>query len=270
MKEIADDILWAIDEGFVGLRAKDKPRAYIGGSNVGGPCDAALGFSLRGFPDDEPPPKTQRIFALGHKLEDLIVADLQRSKLTVLDRDPVTNRQFAYSLYGGHIRGNIDGQIELPSGELALLEIKTMNAAKWRAFVKKGVAVSHPNYMDQMQTYMGMGGFQKAVLIGYNKDTSEYHAEAVDFDELHYHALMARAERIMGGHAPKVSQDPEDWRCRFCFKRGACTGDKTPVKDCATCLHSLAQDDGRWFCTKKNETAQEVCDDYRVWTLSEE
>ena len=266
----SDDILTLIDEGFIGLRARDKVRAYIGGSNVGGPCDAALSFSLRGFPDDEPAPKTQRIFALGHKLEDLIVEDLKRAKITVLDRDPETGWQCAYSMYGGHIRGNIDGQIELSDGEFALLEIKSMNAAKWRAFVKKGVSESHPQYLDQMQTYMGMGGFERAVLLGYNKDTSEYHCEVVDFDELHYHALMARAERVMGGHAPRVTQNEDDWRCKFCFKRGACRGGRETDKSCATCLHSVAQDDGRWFCKHRNETAQELCGDYRIWAPTEE
>ena len=270
MPKTADDILTLIDEGFVGLRANQKARRYIGGSNVGGPCDAALSFSLRGFPDDEPPPKLQRIFGFGHKAEDLIVGDLKRSKLTVLDRDPVTGRQFAYSMHGGHIRGNIDGQIELDDGELALLEIKTMNASKWRAFVKHGIGKSHPQYVDQMQTYMGMAGFEKAVMLAYNKDTSKYHAEIVEFDEIAFHALMARAERVMGGHAPRVTDNPDDWRCKFCFKRGVCREGRQPDTDCATCQHSIAQDDGRWFCTHKNETAQEVCDDYRVWTPTEE
>ena len=268
MTETADNIVALIDKGFVGLRANQKPRRYIGGSNIGGQCDAALGYSLRGFPDDEPAPKTQRIFALGHKLEDLIIEDLKRSEITVLDRDPETNWQFAYQKYGGHIRGNVDGQIELDDGELALLEIKSMNAAKWRAFVKKGVAESHPQYVAQMQTYMGLGGFQKAVLLGYNKDTSEYHCEVVEFDLIEFHALMARAERIMGGHAPRVTDNEDDWRCKFCFKRGACREGRLPDKDCATCLHSLAQDDGRWYCTAKQETAQELCDEYTVWEPS--
>lgn len=268
MTEIADNIVALIDKGFVGLRAKQKPRRYIGGSNIGGPCDAALGYSLRGFPDDEPAPKTQRIFALGHKLEDLIIEDLKRSGITVLDRDPETDWQFAYQKYGGHIRGNVDGQIEVADGELALLEIKSMNAAKWRAFVKKGVAESHPQYVAQMQTYMGLGGFEKAVLLGYNKDTSEYHCEVVEFDLIEFHALMARAERIMGGHAPRVTDNEDDWRCKFCFKRGACREGRLPDKDCATCLHSLAQDDGRWYCTAKQETAQELCDEYSVWEPS--
>lgn len=268
MTEIAETILTSIDEGFVGLRAKDKPRRYIGGSNIGGPCEAALSFSLRGFPDDEPTPKTQRIFQLGHKLEDLIIADLKRSKITVLDRDPETNWQFAYQKYGGHIRGNVDGQIEVADGELALLEIKSMNAAKWRAFVKKGVAESHPQYVAQMQTYMGLGGFEKAVLLGYNKDTSEYHCEVVEFDLIEFHALMARAERVMGGHAPRVTDNADDWRCKFCFKRGVCREGRLPDKDCATCASSLAQDDGRWYCTAKQETAQGICDDYSVWEPS--
>ena len=269
MSEIAETILTAIDEGFVGRR-KSKPRAYIGGSNIGGPCDAALSFSLRGFPDDEPPPKTQRIFALGHALEDLIVSDLKQSGITVFDRDPETDWQFAVQKYGGHIRGNLDGQIEVANGELALLEIKTMNAAKWRAFVKKGVAESHPQYLAQMQTYMGLGNFERAVLLAYNKDTSELHAEVVEFDEIAYHALIARAERVMGGVAPRCSDNEDDFRCRFCFKRGACRGGKLPEKDCATCLHSICQDDGRWYCKLKSETAQELCDEYSVWGPSAE
>ena len=50
--------------------------------------------------------------------------------------------------------GNADGLLEIDEGTVGL-EIKSMNDAKHKEFVRKGIKGSHPQYYDQMQFMMG-------------------------------------------------------------------------------------------------------------------
>ena len=251
-----------IDEGYEAEPPK-KPRDYIGAANVGHQCEALLAFSLRGFPETPPAPRTKRIFALGHLLEKQIIKDLKdKADIRVWEKDGLTNRQYHYELFGGHVSCHLDGHIELDDGEIAVLEVKTMGDRPFKNFVKKGVASSHPQYFAQCQLMMGMGGFQKSVLLAYSKNTSEYHSEIIEYDELEYSHLIFRAEQVMDNEAEKIAKDEEDWRCRGCFKFGVCWGDDEVPERCQTCAHAVAIDTGEWHCGVHNKPAVKLCSRY--------
>ena len=182
------DITKLIDEFF----AKDKreePRAYIGASSVGHDCTAMLSFSHRGYPDTPPDPKLKRIFRDGHRIEYVVISDMAKSGLHVMDKDPMTGKQWRYTDYHGNSMGNADGIMETEDG-MAIVEIKSMNDNKFKEFVKKGVKYSHPMYYAQMQYLMGLSGMSKAVLVSYNKNTSDYHHEWVDFEVFFYNLSL--------------------------------------------------------------------------------
>jgi hypothetical protein len=264
----AQSIVQAIDDGYEADR-REKARKYIGASIVGNPCDALLAYNLRGFPNEEPPPRLKRIFSLGHKLEDMVVKDLQtKANVRVWEVDGLTGRQHTYEAYGGHVVCHTDGHIQLDDaedGELMILEVKSMNAASFAKFKDKGVKFSHPQYYAQMQMMMGMSGFQRSFFIAYCKDNSEYHAEIVDVDPFEVSNIERRVERVMFGSAQKISYDETDWRCRGCFKRGVCWGNRVPPKECSTCAFSRPRTDGGWQCTLTDTEAIEVCDQYQQY-----
>jgi len=173
----ARTVVLAIDEGYASRKREEKAREYIGASIVGNPCDALLAFNLRGFPNEEPDPKLQRIFSLGHIIEDLVVKDLkERADVRVWEEDGLTGRQHTYEAYGGHVVAHADGHIQLDDvedGDLMILEIKSMNAASFAKFKDKGVKFSHPHYFAQVQMMLGMSGFPRGFFIAYCKDNSE-------------------------------------------------------------------------------------------------
>lgn len=256
MGKVAD----AIDKALRG-RKLPAPRRYIGASNVGHPCEAYLAFSLRGYPEVLPDPQLQRIFALGHKVEDLVVKDMREAGIKVWDRDPLTGRQFAYHEFGSHVRANADGQVE-DEGELRLLEIKSANDASFKKFKENGVRFSHPRYYAQMQLEMGLSGIQSCMFVMMNKNNSQYEDEVVTFDAFYYASLVEKIERILRNEAKKVADDPSDWRCRGCFKRGVCwEGQEVPVA-CATCANALADDGGGWYCTLFGKVTETPCENY--------
>ena len=271
MKKIrtAEDIVEAIDTGYRNKKIQEA-RQYIGASGVGTPCDAALAFSLRGFPEPQINPRTQRIFALGHLLEDLVVKDLkENADVRVWEVDGMTGRQYSYHLYGGHVSCHMDGHIETDDQIVRVLEIKSMNDASHKKFLKNGVKDAHPKYYSQLQMMMGMSGFKEAVFVAISKNTSEYGAEIVEYDDIHYHFLLSKVERVMSGQAVKISDNQDSFSCRFCFKKAVCwEGLEAPVR-CETCAFAFPREDGGWHCDKHDREAIHACQEYQVYKPKE-
>ena len=241
-------------------------RQYLGASGVGHPCDAYLAFSLRGFPDTPPSAQLLRIFREGHRIEDQVVADLKKAGFFIEEVDPITGKQYEFKEFGGHVVGHADGLISLGDDEVALLEIKSMNDSKFRKFKSEGVRSSHPMYNYQCQLMMGLSGkYRKAVLVAYNKNTSAYASETIEFSETDFSYLKARIQVVLSNEARKISKDETDWRCRSCFKKDACWQSVTPIKECASCIHCAADPDDRWHCMKHKTKAVAVCSDYEIY-----
>lgn len=262
-----DDLREAIGRGHQKKRRKDDPREYIGASGIGSPCDAYLEFCLRGFPDNELDGKLLRIFELGHKIEDIVVADLKLAGLWVAEKNPDTNYQWAYSELGGHVKAHADGLCTLGAehDQIMLLEIKSMNKASWNKFEKHGVKSSHPKYYDQMQLLMAMAKVERCLFVAYNKDDSNYHHEIVESDPIQQGFLIQRIERVISEGGEKISDNPDDWRCASCFKSEVCWQGKEPTKKCPTCKHSRPREDGQWDCSLTGGLAVKPCESYEVF-----
>lgn len=265
----ADKILEDIDAGY-GVR-KEETRRYIGASSIGNRCDALLALSLRGFSNDSPFPRLQRIFALGHVIEDVVVRDLKkRAKIPVMENNPMTGKQWNYQELGGHIRCNLDGLIELDDGRLRNLEVKSMNDNSFEKFKDMGVKISHAHYYDQMQMQMAMSKTRDTLFIAYNKNNSDYHAEIVKFNDMDWEFLKSRIERALSNQSARISADEADWRCRGCFKRSACWDHTAPTvklgdEGCHFCAHAVPVDGQEWHCTKHDREAEHVCSDYEQY-----
>jgi len=252
-------IVEAIDSAYEN-EPEQQPRSYIGASIIGNPCDAMVAFQMRGFPDSSIQPKLKRIFKMGHAIEDIVVRDLKKAGYYVQETDALTGTQHSYQAYGGHVVCHTDGHIELERGEVSLLEVKSMNETSFNKFKKSGVKVSHPRYFAQLQMMMGMSGIQTSLFIAQNKNTQEYHAELVGYDVFEYGFIEARIGSILSGKAEKIARDPDDWRCRGCFKTGVCWGDSRPNPMCRNCKHSLPHEEGGWWCGLKKHKADKPCD----------
>lgn len=261
----AQDIVAAIDTAYEKDTEK-RARQYIGASIVGNQCDAYLALSLRGFPNDEPDPQLKRIFQMGHMLEEVVVDDLKRrADIRVWEVDGLTGKQYTYQSWGGHVSCHTDGHIELDDQVVRVLEIKSMNKAKFVKFMEVGVKRSHPTYYAQVQMMMGMSGMTETVFIAICKDNSAYHAEIVKADPIEYAFISSRVERILTGERmPRIASDRLDWRCSGCFKRTTCW--EEPVgepKECAHCEHAAPRQDGAWWCNMHAREADEVCAQFR-------
>lgn len=246
-------------------KEREKRGGKIGASAVGDVCDAKMAFTLRGFPDAPIPNRMQRIFDTGNQLEGKIVKDLRAAGLDVMDKDPLTGKQFFYEEYGGHVWGWLDGLLVKEDG-LEIVEIKTMNKAMFQSFKGKGVKVSHPHYYSQVQLLMELSGTRGCLFVAYCKDNSEYAVELVEFDPLLVGFIRSRIEGVLRGRARRIAARSDDWRCGSCSKRLGCWGGATLSRLCRYCAHAVPGDDGEWWCGLHDKKAGEACDQWEVYT----
>lgn len=244
-----------------------KRRRYIGASAIGSDCLAEISYAFRLFPETPPDPQLKRIFFLGHRIEDIVLADMKRAGVDVISKDPWTGDQFEYEMFGGHVQAHADGQV-VDGGDVMLLEIKSMNDSKWGEFLSKGVARSHPRYQAQMQFMMGMSGITKCLFVAYNKNNSKYHSQIVEFDAFEYAALVQKTELVLRGDVSRVASDRSDWRCKGCFQRDSCWFGILPeTRQCRNCQHVRATDYGGWLCEMEGELTESdySCSRHEWW-----
>ena len=102
------DITDLIEQAFAKPRDQ-KARQYIGASGIGQQCDASIAFSFRGYPDTPPDSRLARIFRDGHRIEYDVVKDMRKAGLHVMEKDPMTGKQWRFEGYGSLVMGKADG-----------------------------------------------------------------------------------------------------------------------------------------------------------------
>ncbi len=269
--KIASDIVAAIDEGFASEK-RGEARSYIGASMAGTECIAQLALSLRGFPDDEPDPRLKRIFRDGHRIEYEVVKDLkQRADLLVHEKDAWSGKQHRREWLNGHVVCNADGMVTFEDDDIpeedrtAILEIKSMKNTLYNSFKKHGVKKSHPKYYSQCQMMMAMFEIPRAFFIAYCKNSSEYHAQIIPFDQEEWDLMYVRIQTALSGGRTRISGKRDDFRCRFCFKNSSCWDIPDVKPECRFCEHSFANEDGGFTCRLDYKEAGEVCESYTLF-----
>ena len=257
IENFTDLVTAAIYEQYKKSGDAEKARPYLGASAIGGECKRALWYSFRWASKEDFDGRMYRLFQSGHLAEPRFIADLRAIGCTVWDCDPATGKQFGASHFGGHMRGHCDGVAKgIPGGgnKPHLLEFKTHSAKSFADLKKKGMQAAKPQHWAQCQWYMGKMNLDRALYLAVNKDTDELYSERIEFDQVEYEKILAKAESIIfaAEPPPKISDDPKFFICNWCSHNAVCHGNRTPALSCRTCVHSTPEreGDGRWSCAK--------------------
>ena len=257
IENFTDLVTAAIYEQYKKSGDAEKARPYLGASAIGGECKRALWYSFRWASKEDFDGRMYRLFQSGHLAEPRFIADLRAIGCTVWDCDPATGKQFGASHFGGHMRGHCDGVAKgIPGGgnKPHLLEFKTHSAKSFADLKKKGMQAAKPQHWAQCQWYMGKMNLDRALYLAVNKDTDELYSERIEFDQVEYEKILAKAEGIIfaAEPPPKISDDPKFYICNWCSHNAVCHGNRTPALSCRTCVHSTPEreGDGRWSCAK--------------------
>lgn len=246
-------------------KRKNEHRPHLGGSQIGNECSRALWYQFRWAWSPRFDGRMLRLFETGDREEDRIVRNLRDIGVTVWDRDPDTGRQVRFEACGGHFALSLDGVGEgLPeSSQPHTIEMKTMNTKKFKALKAKGLQEVVPVYWAQCQVGMYLSDLDRCAFIVVCKETDELYMERIKLDKAEAMQLLAKAEVIIfsDNPPPRLSEEPSDWRCKFCPYWAVCHGCKIPEANCRTCAHSTPERDGTWSCAKGRNFG-EICQDH--------
>ena len=142
----------------------------------------------------------------------------------------------AFAQLDGKFRGHGDGKIiagpALPGISYPCLwEHKGLGSKGWTKLVKDGLVKAYPGYADQVALYQGYFDLtdHPAIFTACNMDTMELVHLSVPFDAARAQAASDRAVTIIRADAvgetlPRVTDRPDDWRCRMCGHQERCWG----------------------------------------------
>jgi hypothetical protein len=225
MTEIVTGTLMMIDHALSEAAREEEPRKYLGASVIGEECHRKLWYSFH-KPKPILDPRVNRIFRLGNLIEDEIISILRLAGFNVYTEQE-NGEQFGF--IDGPIAGHIDGVITgLPeSSKPHLLELKSAKDKSWKEFVKEGYQ-KDSKYMAQVQIYMRKMGLERALVIVYNKDTSELYLERIKLKKRHADALISKGKAIaeMDNEPPRQYSSKTFFKCRWCDWNKECWGDE--------------------------------------------
>jgi hypothetical protein len=238
-------------------KRKGEHRPHLGGSQIGRECDRALWYQFRWAWTPHFEGRMLRLFETGDREEDRVVRNLRDVGVTVWDRDPDTGRQVRFEACGGHFALSLDGVGEnFPESKKPhTLEFKTMNTKSFRKLSEDGLEKSNAIYWAQCQIGMHLSKLERCYFFAVCKETDAIYGERIRYDPAQGIKLEAKANRIVFAPLPppRITEDPSDWRCKFCPYFAVCQGNKIPEVHCRTCAHVTPENNGSWSCSLGNK-----------------
>lgn len=206
----------------------DEPRQYIGASSIGRECSRAIWYEYHKMIGTDFSSKLKTTFKIGKLLEGMILDDVDLLGFELERPAEINNYLFCRDESMQIFQGHMDSILYLNRDNPVILEIKTCKNSSFNSFKKDGLKIWSQTYFAQLQAYMGMTDIHHACLLALNKDTSEYHHEWVDYDDIYYHELREKALIISSCETPpeQINRSPLYFVCAGCRFKTICHGNK--------------------------------------------
>lgn len=209
---------------------RTSPRNYLGMSVIGERCPRNLWYTFRGYSASLLTGRAAMIFDMGNRVEEAVLHWLDAAGYRVEDA------QKEFSAHAGMFRGHCDGIIHGVTSRPHILEIKSANDRRFKAFQREGIRSVSPAYYCQAQCYMGYAGLERALFVVMNKNTCDLYAERMHFSRDDFEALHARAYTIItANEPPERLPDFQDTNCAWCDFRTVCTSPGEAIQMSPSC-----------------------------------
>ena len=184
------------------------------------------------------------LFRFGDRIEEEIIYWLNKAGYKV------EGQQEGFSDFNGSFRGHSDGTVHGITSQPHILECKSCNTKKFKAFKTNGIRRTSETYYAQSQCYMGYSGLERCLFVVQCKDTSELYTERVYFDLDEFRSLKEKAHQIISANdAPPITLRETSFDCKWCDYAGHCRNpDETPLTNqtCGNCRHVYFDDIQPW------------------------
>lgn len=160
--------------------------------------------------------QVERKLRLGKILEEEIVSWIN------MGGGDLKGQQLTFSDFDGRFKGHNDGIWEYDNKKY-VLEIKTANNNSFIKFLVNKLNVTHPVYYGQIQEYMYYSRIYQAVILFYNKDTSDIACNMIEYNEKHAKFLRVKAYSILIAKSPRnIPKIFIENECKICPYKEVC------------------------------------------------
>lgn len=260
---VYDQTLYEIDRMREKEKSKEKPRLYLGMSQIGEDCQRKLYYSFRIA--KQKPMEAQGIRATedGFLQEDIMARFLSNVPgIELYTRDPENpTKQIEFLLLLDHFRGHADGIIKgiLESPKTwHIWEHKSVNLKKLGNLIKlraeKGEkeALYHWDiiYYAQAQIYMHCSQLNRHYLTVTSPGGRDYISVRTEYNRKYAESIIEKAKNIIFGNTipAKLGERRESYACKFCAYIPVCHDHEFPDKNCKTCSQWEPVKDAGNFC----------------------
>lgn len=259
-----DPTLAAADRALEIKEAKNKPRPYLGMSQIGEDCWRRAWNRFRFVKQEQFDSLTLKRFEDGHRTEALIIERLKLVEgITLKDIDEKTGRQIGFVDCDGHFRGHADGSIigilQAPKA-LHVFEVKCVSEKKFaelkkiKADLGEKLALRKWNqvYYDQGMLYCDYMDATRHYTVVATPGGRDWMSVRTDADPARALFLKSKAKKIIYAYEPpdKVSEKPDWFECKRCVFRDVCHEGEQPDRNCRTCVHATPIENGEWHCDR--------------------
>jgi hypothetical protein len=206
---------------------EENSRQYLGASAIGAECLRKVQYDW--MVDPAHPSQTRDIFRRGHLFEELSRQHFIRAGFKFA---PQERPGFAAvnGLFRGHADGMLIGGPELAGvGYPCLWEHKCLGHKGWSNLQRDGVEKAFPHYAAQVWIYQAYLDVTEhpALFTAINANSCERLHLLLPFNAERAQAWSDRAVAIIeatraGELLARVTDNPEDWRCKMCGHRERC------------------------------------------------
>ena len=210
---------------------REAQRTYLGASGIGSECLRRVQLDWK--VESTFPARTKRIFSRGHMFEEITVKAMAGAGFRMERGTPATG----FSAVDGQFKGHCDGII-LAGPDIeglrypCLWEHKALGSSGWKKIEKEGLRKAYCHYYAQIQIYMAYLGLDEnpALFTAVNSDTCEILHLLVPYDPEAAQSWSDRAVTVIratqaGELLPRITDKPDDWRCRMCPHSDRCWKD---------------------------------------------
>jgi hypothetical protein len=206
---------------------EENTRQYLGASAIGTECLRRVQYEW--MCDPTHPTRTRDIFARGHFFEEVSRQHLIRAGFRFAPKE-----RLGFAAVDGLFRGHCDGILVAGPASPGLgfpcvWEHKCLGGKGWRSIERDGLEKAYTQYAGQVwlyQAYLNVTD-QPALFTATNADTCERLHLLVPFNAERGQEMSDRAVTVIeatgaGALLPRVTNDPDDWRCKMCGNRERC------------------------------------------------
>ncbi len=233
-----DPTLEAVDAAIC---AEQTPRTSknIGFGVIGHPCRLKIFNDINSTEPEIFSAETLRIFNNGHSDEAIMASYLRKVKdIELHTHDPDRGgKQYKLDNLDGRLTGRLDGAIKgLKQAPVKWhpWEHKSVNEKKFDKFEKLKKQYGEKNvlkiwdeiYFSQAQMNMYHMGLDRHYLTVSTPGVRKYSSARTELDKGYAEALIRKADYIINAEIPpeKISNNPDDFICRFCRWKDLCHG----------------------------------------------